>query len=147
MKHNIKRYSYFIFLFVCLQGCSEPTLRIDGVIEKSTQCSCKALGLVMIIPSYGIASDALMTLSIKNTGNDEGFYQNFSTAISQGHTDFTLYCQSSQKLAALISNTFSHYEDNILEGIRLCVVSLSDRYADTLRNEANRVGAIIEFVE
>jgi hypothetical protein len=148
VKHMFNLKMFILILCVFLQGCVSTTNLSQGdVIAKSAQCSCKGNSIVMTMVSYGPISDALMISKIKATGTDDGFCQDFSTLIQHDNKNFTLYSQSNQKLSAILINAFSKYEDNALEGVALCLVSMSDQYIETLQAEASRVGAKMEFVE
>ena len=136
--------SLLITIPLLFQACiaNKKPLTNDIVATASTKCPGPEMS-ISIIPSRGLLADAMAISAIK-VGNDGGFAEEFSTFIRHDPKNVTLYCSNPHKLEALISHTFSLYQNNALKGVSVCLIGLD--YTQALQDEATRTGAVLTFI-
>lgn len=126
------------------QSCATKNLSNSDVVFKAvTKCKKPDISIITI-PSRGPLADAMSVTAVKTNGNDGGFYKDFSKSINQGFDNIGIYCPSSQKAEAILSNALSLYKNNELKNISICVLGMEN--SQDLLNEANRTGSSISFV-
>lgn len=129
---------------LAFQACvASKNLSNNDVVKTAlTKCPGPEMN-ISTIPSRGPIPDAMAISAIK-AGNDGGFSKEFATFIKSEPKNVSVYCPNPDKLEALISHTFSLYQNNELKGISVCVIGMATN--QVLTNEAARTGAILTFV-
>ena len=139
-----KKSILFVLISLTFQACATKNLSQGDLLYKAiTQCKQKEVA-ILNIPSRGLLADTLSISTVKSSGNDEGFGQNFSQSIHNGFTNIAVYSPSSLKSEALLSHTLNSYKDGELKKISICVIGMEQNQA--LLNEANRTGSFITFI-
>lgn len=129
---------------LAFQACvASKNLSNNDVVKTAlTKCPGPEMN-ISTIPSRGPIPDAMAISAIK-AGNDGGFSKEFATFIKSEPKNVSVYCPNPDKLEALISHTFSLYQNNELKGISVCVIGMVN--SQELTTEAARTGAILIFV-
>ncbi|MBA3026925.1 MAG: hypothetical protein FP820_11065 [Sulfurimonas sp.] len=99
---------------------------------------------IILIPSRGLAGDAIAIASVKTMGSDGGFSSNFSTYLKLDMKNIGVSCPNAQKLEAILLNNFSLYKNNELKGVDICAIGISN--SQEVVSEATRTGASVTFV-
>jgi len=128
-----------------LQGCVANKSLSSGEASVKALSECPKIdSFVMFeIPSHGAIGDAMMIAALQTTGNDGGFYNDFSSYVKSGTHTIGVYSLNTQKLEAILLNTFSKYPKNGLKNISVCVIGVKED--ESLVQEAKRTQAQLTF--
>ena len=134
-----------VLIPLMFQACAAGKhLSNDALLQKAIVGCPNPEMVTILIPSRGLAGDAIAIASVKTMGSDGGFSSSFSTYIKSEMKHIGAACPNAQKLEAILLNNFSLYKNDELKGIDVCVIGIAD--SEELVNEANRTGATATFV-
>ena len=141
------RYVSFIMVIgmLVLQGCVANRSLSSGEarIKALSECPIRDTFTMYEIPSHGAIGDAMMIAALQTTGNDGGFYNDFSSYVKSGTHNIGLYSSNTKKLEAILLHTFSKYPKDGLKNVSVCVIGVTED--ESLLQEAKRTKVQLTF--